>query len=108
MADWVNILNSQSPHLTLNDIDQKYPFDIALATNTNLIYEYDPVNRLYGNDVINGGVYQKKKVYTYGSINEFDISLGTNYNDVLYIGATIGIPFIRYYENNQYLSLIHI
>ena len=34
MTDWVNILNSQ--FLGPGDVDQKYPFDIALATNANL------------------------------------------------------------------------
>jgi hypothetical protein len=100
MTDWVNILNSQ--YLTESNIDQKYPFDIALATNANLIYLSDSANRIYANDAPNGGVYQQKTVYTYGSMNEFDISFGTNYDDKLYIGATIGIPFLRYFENNEY------
>ena len=100
MTDWVNILNSQ--FLSPNDIDNKYQFDIALATNANLIYLDDTLNRKYANDAPNGGVYQQKTVTTSGSINEFDFSFGTNYNDKLYFGATIGIPTIRYYEDSQY------
>ena len=100
MTDWVNILNNQ--YLTYQAVDNNYQFDIGLAHQANLIYLDDTLNRIYANDAKNGGVYQQKMVYTYGSINEFDFSFGTNYNDVLYFGATIGIPFIRYFENSQY------
>jgi len=100
MTDWVNILNNQ--FLSPDDINQKYPFDIALATNANLIYLDDTLNRKYANDAPNGGVYQQKFVTTWGSINEFDFSFGANFEDKLYFGATIGIPTIRYYEESQY------
>jgi hypothetical protein len=100
MTDWVNILNNQ--FLSPDDINQKYPFDIALATNANLIYLDDTLNRKYANDATNGGVYQQKYVTTWGSINEFDFSFGANFADKLYFGATIGIPTIRYYEESQY------
>jgi hypothetical protein len=103
MTDWVNTLNRQ--FLSPENINVKYPFDIALATNSNLIYLSDSINRKYANDAPNGGVDQQKMVYTYGSINEFDISFGTNYDDKLYFGATIGIPFIRYFENDQYQEI---
>ena len=100
MTDWVNTLNDQ-PYLSFNQIDQKYPFDIALATNANLIY-YDSVNKEYACDAYNGGVYQQKTVTTYGSINEFDISFSGNISDEWYFGATFGIPTIRYFEESYY------
>ena len=100
MTDWVNILNSK--YLTYNDVDNLYQFDIGLAHQAKLIYLNDTINRKYANDAPNGGVYQKKMVYTYGSMNEFDMSFAANYDDILYFGATIGIPFIRYFENSQY------
>ena len=100
MTDFVNILNNQL-HLTSDEINQQYPFDIALARNANLIY-FDSVTNRFANDAPNGGVYQQKSVTTSGSINEFDLSFGGNYNDKLYFGATIGIPSIRYFENTQY------
>ena len=100
LTEWVNTLNSQ--YLQPNDVDQMYQFDIGLAHAANLIYLNDTVNRIYANDAPKGGVYQQKTVTTQGSISEFDISLGANFNDILYFGVTLGIPFIRYYENNQY------
>jgi hypothetical protein len=100
MTDYTNTLNNQ-PYLTFDDISRKYPFDIALATNADLIY-FDTISNKYECDAPNGGVYQQKSVTTSGSINEFDFSFGTNYNDKLYFGATIGIPTIRYFEESRY------
>jgi hypothetical protein len=100
MTDWVNTLNNQ--FLSPGDVNEKYPFDIALATNANLIYLDDSINRKYANDAPNGGVYQQKSITTSGSINEFDFSFGANYDDKLYFGATIGIPTIRYFEESRY------
>jgi hypothetical protein len=100
MTDYVNTLNGQ-PYLSFEGIRQKYPFDIALATDANLIY-YDSINQRYACDAPNGGVFQQKQVTTYGSINEFDISFSTNINDEWYFGATLGIPTIRYFEESLY------
>jgi len=35
-------------------------------------------------------------------MNEIVISLAGNFNDQFYIGGTIGIPIIRYYEQSTY------
>jgi hypothetical protein len=98
----VDILNNTPGGISPDQIYDKYPFDIALAFDTYLI---DTAGGRYFNDAPNGGVIQSKKVTTEGSINEFDFSFGTNYNDRLYIGATIGIPVIRYYEKSQYREI---
>ena len=78
-----------------------YPFDIGPAYDASLIY-YDSTARKYTSDQPYGGAWQSKMVKTYGSINEFDITMGGNFNDKLYFGITFGIPFIRYYENSTY------
>ncbi len=80
------------------DLDQ---YDALLAFNTYLIdtvggkTSYKPI-------VPYGGVTQNKSVETYGSMNEFLLTFGGNYNDRVYIGATVGFPFVRYYENSIY------
>jgi hypothetical protein len=102
LTGYVNTLNNTPGGMTPQMINDNYPFDIALAYNSNLIYLADSANKKYANDAPNGGVIQSKSVTTGGSINEFDIAFGTNYNDRLYIGATIGMPVIRYWENTQY------
>lgn len=102
LKQYVDILNNTPGGISPDEVNDKYPFDIALAFNTYLI---DTAGGRYFNDAPNGGVIQSKKVTTEGSINEFDFSFGTNYNDRLYIGATIGIPVIRYYEKSQYREI---
>ncbi len=82
-------------------IPSDYPFDIGPAYDAALIY-YDSVNRKYTSDQPHGGAYQSQQVRTYGSINEFDITLGGNISDKLYIGLTFGVPFIRYFQNSTY------
>jgi hypothetical protein len=105
LTQYVNILNNSAGGLTPQMINDQYPFDIALAYNSNLIFLADSANLIYGNDAPKGGVIQSKLVTTSGSINEFDFAFGTNYNDRLYIGATIGVPVIRYYERTQYQEI---
>jgi hypothetical protein len=78
-----------------------YPFDTELAYNADLLY-YDTTSNQYMYDAMNGGIEQKKMVVTSGSMNEMVFSLGGNFNDRLYIGATIGLPFIRYKETSTY------
>jgi hypothetical protein len=41
-------------------------------------------------------------INTYGSMNEFDFSVGLNFNDHLFVGMTFGVPNINYYENSTY------
>jgi hypothetical protein len=78
-----------------------YPFDIGPAADASLIY-IDPLTHKYTSDMPHGGAFQSKQVNTDGSLNEFDIVMGANISDKLYIGMTFGIPFIRYYENSSY------
>ena len=53
---------------------------------------------------LNSGNYvtQEKSLTTNGSQGETDFSIGGNYNDKLYIGATFGLPYIYYNENIAY------
>jgi hypothetical protein len=102
LTQYVNTLNNTPGGVTPQELNDQYPFDIALAFNTYLI---DTANNKYFNDAPKGGVIQSKLLTTEGSINEFDFAFGANYNDRLYIGATIGIPVIRYFEHSQYREI---
>jgi len=99
MQSYVNTLNAQSEPPNLVETD--YPFDMGLAYGTNLVY-WDSTKGRYFCDARYGGVLQSKQVNSWGSINEMNISFGGNFSDKLYFGLTIGIPFIRYYENSLY------
>ena len=77
-----------------------------MAWNTYLI---DP---LFNNNGLIDGEYisnfsentkqQSKSIQSSGSMNEFFFSIGSTYQEKLYIGATIGIPSIDYYEYSEY------
>ncbi len=54
-------------------------------------------------DMENGQVMQRMEMNSSGSIREVVLSLGANYNDRLYLGATLGLPSVSY-EQNSVLS----
>ena len=45
---------------------------------------------------------QSSSVTRKGGIDEMIFSIGTNYDDKLFLGATIGVPFINFTENRTY------
>lgn len=49
-------------------------------------------------DPYNGGLQTIQNSRTKGSIREFVLNIGANYNDRLYIGTTFGFPRVRYEE----------
>ena len=105
----VNEKNSlmQSYANTLNEVpnpDQyilDHPFDVGLAYGTNLVF-HDSATDKYYCDAAYGGIVQNKVIETYGSMNEFDFSMGANFSEKLFVGITFGVPTINYYENSVY------
>lgn len=81
-----------------NSMDQ---FGTQLALYSNAIWAdsngifYHHMQGSYGED-------QNKSVTTSGAMGETVFTLGGNYDDRLYLGATIGIPNIRYNEESNY------
>jgi hypothetical protein len=45
---------------------------------------------------------QAKRINSWGSMNEYVFSFGANYNERLFLGLTMGIPMIRYFESSVY------
>ena len=99
MQSYANTLNDA--HTPENYIKDDFPFDIALAYGTNLVY-HDSASDKYYCDAEFGGVVQNKLIDTYGSMNELDFSVGANFSDQLFVGMTFGVPTINYYENTIY------
>jgi long-subunit fatty acid transport protein len=98
MQSYVNILNGN--YTPPSEVETEFPFDIGLAYNANLIV-YDSLKG-YWCDAKSGGVAQDKTITSYGSINELDFSVGANLADKLFLGFTIGVPFLNYYESSIY------
>lgn len=70
-------------------------------------YIIDPVNNSannteYVSPLVGKDLLQKTSVATSGRINELAFSFGGNYNDKVFLGATIGVPFLSYTEVRNY------
>ncbi|MCL2683123.1 MAG: hypothetical protein FWE63_06545 [Bacteroidales bacterium] len=81
------------------------PYYSGLAERADLIY-FDSVDGAFFNDLmwqdVNGdwqkpiGLTQRQNTRTTGGINEWVFSFGGNYGDMLYLGATIGMPSVNF------------
>ena len=95
----------------INDLNE---FHTSLAFWTDLIdlanNTVDTATNCYGNDngnyishiSRNNNKLQSKNIHSTGSENEFVFSVSGSYNEKLYIGATVGLPRINYYEKSTY------
>ncbi len=86
-----------SEGLSLDDLDN---FGAGLAYDTELMY--DTAVGKYVVDMPYGGVNQRKSIESSGSMNEMVFSVGTNYKDFVYLGATLGVPYFKYKETAIY------
>jgi hypothetical protein len=88
-----------------DDTYGNYAYDLNLAWWTYLLDFADPKvdSSSYISPIPNGvSKTQTKAIDSWGSMNEYVFSVGANYNDKLYLGMTLGIPYIRYYESVLY------
>ncbi len=74
-------------------------FSTGLAWDTWLLGEDDDG---FFVDMPDGMVKQRQETDVSGSMREFVLSMGANYNDRVYIGATFGFPSVRYKEESRY------
>ena len=82
-----------------------YPFDTKLAFDTGAIF-YDSTGT-FTNDFIgntNAPVSRSHAINTFGKMNEMVISFAGNYDEKLMLGATVGIPFVNYRLEGEYIE----
>lgn len=84
-----------------NASDSLDAFGSQLAWNTYLI-DRDTVSGQYFGAIPSAGTLQSKYITTTGTLNETNLSMGGNYNDQLYVGASIGFVRVRFSENSKY------
>lgn len=92
------VIESNEFNVGLDELDD---FGAGMAYDVYLM-GYDTATNEYFIDMPDGGVLQNKYISTRGAINEMVFSIGGNYNDRVYLGATLGVPFIRYRERAEY------
>ncbi|MAW21615.1 MAG: hypothetical protein CMD16_04385 [Flavobacteriales bacterium] len=97
-----------------NTIDNLSEFHGSLAFWSDLIdlsdNSIDTITEWYANDngnyishvKSNTNKTQTEHIRSSGEENEFIFSIGGSYNEQLYIGATVGFPWINYYERAIY------
>ena len=87
-----------------NTIENLNSFTELLAWNT---YLFDPLDTIDNGNYISNlnsslSKKQEKVINSNGSSGEYVFSVGTSYEDRIYLGATIGMPSINYYEKSTY------
>jgi hypothetical protein len=86
-----------------NSVASNYPFGTSLAFNT---YWIDTIaggtsgNYQFQSRAVpllaTGGLLQQQQIYNKGGITELALAGAGNFNDKLYVGGTLGIPFLHY------------
>ncbi|HOX78714.1 MAG TPA: hypothetical protein PLW31_11845 [Bacteroidales bacterium] len=87
------------------DPDGSFAYDLNLAWWDWLLdlKPGDPDSSSYVTPIPTGvDKLQTKTINSRGSMNEYVFSIGSNYNNRLYLGLTLGIPSIRYFESTVY------
>lgn len=94
--------NNTSGGIGPSALNNLFPFDAGLAFGTYLIDTIANDSTKYFSQIPNGGVRQVKSILTRGGIGETFISLSGNYAHRLYLGASIGISNVNYYERSEH------
>lgn len=85
------------------DIESLYPFGSNLAYQTYLVNPTLADSLKYDNVFQNSkNITQSTNYETKGGSGEWFFSFGGNYSDKLFLGATMGIPTIRYIYDKNY------
>ncbi len=85
-----------------NNYSGYYSYDLTPAWNTFLIDTIPGYTDLYYSPVPFAGTQQKEVIESRGSTNEWDLSVGGDFNDKLYFGITLGLPYTRFYRDTRY------
>lgn len=83
-----------------------YAYDLNPAWFTYMIDTipgfYD---QYYGAIPAGNRIVQRQEIESWGSMNEMVFSFSVNLSDRVYLGATMGFPFIRYFEESYYTEI---
>ncbi|MFN0033996.1 MAG: hypothetical protein ACKVUS_02950 [Saprospiraceae bacterium] len=81
-------------------------FGSELASNANAFYAADSLGNLTydfaGNE--NAIVNRSHAITTFGRMNEMAISFAGNHDEKLMVGVTVGVPFVNYRIEGQYIE----
>ncbi len=88
-----------------NDTSALYPLGARLAAQTYALY-FQGTDTLKTDfeDYPDALVSRYQDTRTSGGVNEMTISMGGNFDDRLFLGATVGVPFYSYTEQKTYVE----
>ncbi|MBW8049597.1 MAG: hypothetical protein FVQ77_04515 [Cytophagales bacterium] len=91
--------------IPVTELDQEFEQITSfqgLAYWTFLTNPDDLVNNTYYSFITGDTVSQQEIVETTGAQNQWDLAYGANYDDQLFVGASLGIASIRYIEKKEF------
>lgn len=97
-----SIMNGFFSEARANNLD---PFGSELASNANAFYADAEGNLTYdfaGNE--NASINRAQSITTFGRMNEMAIAFAGNYDEKLMVGATVGVPFLSYRLEGEYIE----
>ena len=104
-----SMLNTYTSELNANggiyeeDISYEFPFSSNLAYQTYIVNPIDTGSLQYSHVFQNSNnITQSTSYETRGGSGEMYFALGSNYSDKLYLGASIGIPSVKYVFDRNY------
>ena len=87
---------AQASGIAPADLSSQYPFSSSLAYET---YAINPSGSDYVPELNAGNVIHTREILSKGGMGEMHFSYSANYLNKLYIGANVGVQFLRYSEN---------
>ena len=97
-AEYLNF-GSGTPPADAFDAD---PFCAGLAYDAFLLNPLPGDSNQYYTVIPSGDVWQQQRLIVRGSVTEMVIAMGANFGHKLYVGGSIGVPFVKYVERNNY------
>lgn len=102
LSSYTNELNANGGTFE-SDINSFYPFTANLAYQTYLVNPLFNDTTQYDHVFANSSNISQTTTYeTRGGSGEMFFAMGGNYSDKLYLGASVGIPTVRYVYDRHY------
>ena len=80
-------------------------FESGVSIDAQALYDLEPQDGIYESDMElapDAPLFRRQEFTSRGSINELVFSFAGSYKERLLLGATIGVPFLRYEEDKTY------
>lgn len=87
-----------------NTIDNLYDFEEGIAYDAGILFQLanTPDDEYLIDPDGTQFVKKDQSVTRKGSVNDLNLTLGGNYRHKLYVGVSVGLPFVRYEEQKTY------